>query len=386
MRMDREPHRQARCAAAPWAVVVAVLSVFAAGCGRPQLPGEKPPPGGKSGDDTAASGDMSWTNGMVWIPGGTFVMGYDGDIGKHPVTGEELFLRPGSHLLAENERPPHEVTVDGFWMDAHEVTNEEFARFVEATGYKTTAERPPNPKDFPGATPEQIAELLSVGPFSLVFNPPPGDISMDNQYIWWTPVPGADWRHPEGPGSSIKGREQHPVVHVSWYDAMEYAKWAGKRLPTEAEWEFAARGGLARKRFVWGDEGTPGGKWLANIWQGRFPNDNTLADGYRITAPVGTYAPNGYGLYDMAGNVWEWCADWYSHDYYARSPRMNPQGPTASEASDPYDPPGPPKKVQRGGSFLCSDMYCSGYRPSARAKNTPDTGMSNVGFRCVRSK
>jgi formylglycine-generating enzyme len=217
---------------------------------------------------------------------------------------------------------------------------------------------------------------------SIVFKPPPGEVPLDNHYIWWEYVAGANWRHPDGPSSSISGREKHPVVHVCWFDAVQYARWAGKRLPTEAEWEYASRGGLARKAYSWGDDKVPDQKWRANIWQGRFPNENSVEDGFRGTGPIGSFAPNGYGLFDMAGNVWEWCQDWYLPDYYAKSATRNPQGPDTS-----FDPnePGVPKRVQRGGSYLCSDLYCMGYRPSARMKASPDTGLSHSGFRCVRS-
>jgi formylglycine-generating enzyme required for sulfatase activity len=311
----------------------------------------------RSGLVTPSRAVVSETNDMVWIPSGTFWMGSD--------EGQT------------DERPVHEVTVDGFWIDKTEVTNEQFEKFVRATGYVTLAERKPDPKDFPGVP----LENLVAG--SVVFSPPPGEVPLDNHYAWWSYVRGANWRHPEGPDSTIQGREKHPVVHVSWDDAMAYAKWAGKRLPTEAEWEFAARGGLARQPYVWGKEQVPGGKWQANIWQGRFPNENTMADGFKGAAPVASFPPNGYGLYDMAGNVWEWCADWYLPDYYAHSPKENPPGPDTS-----FDPnePGVMKRVQRGGSYLCSDLYCIGYRPSARMKSTPDTGLSHTGFRCVRSK
>jgi formylglycine-generating enzyme required for sulfatase activity len=253
-------------------------------------------------------------------------------------------------------------------------------------------------------------------PGSIVFTPPQVAVSLENHFAWWRYVPGACWRHPEGPGSDLQGRENHPVVHVCWEDAAAYAKWAGKRLPTEAEWEFAARGGLERKAYGWGDELRPGGKWQTNIWQGQFPAENTLADGFRATAPVGSFPPNGYGLYDMAGNVWEWCADWYRPDYYAQSsgramlalgpgavglmgsplapgpilamsalttPDRNPQGPDSS--LDPLEP-GVPKRVQRGGSFLCSDLYCVRYRPGTRGKGAVDSGQSHAGFRCVRSQ
>lgn len=296
------------------------------------------------------------TNGMVWIPSGTFWMGAaDG---------------------RSDELPLHQVTVDGFWMDKTEVSNDQFSKFVDATGYVTIAERKPDPKDFPGADPAMLV------PGSVVFSPPSEEVSLNDPSQWWRYVPGANWRHPNGPDSDINGKEKYPVVHVAWDDAVAYAKWAGKRLPTEAEWEYAARGGLDRKPYVWGFEQTPDGKWPANIWQGHFPNQNTGDDGFTNLAPVGSFKPNGYGLYDMAGNVWEWCADWYRPDYYAKSPTNNPTGPT--DSFDP-DEPAAQKRVQRGGSFMCSDVYCSGYRPSARMKCTPDTGLSHTGFRCVMS-
>ena len=293
---------------------------------------------------------------MVLIPAGKFWMGSD--------TGPP------------DARPQHRVRLDGFWMDQHEVTNEQFARFVAATGYVTIAERPPAAKDFPGVPPEQLV----AG--SIVFTPPPGDVSLDQPLSWWRYVPGANWRHPEGPSSSIDGKARHPVVDVSWYDAVAYCKWAGKRLPTEAEWEYAARGGLDRKEYVWGDEQTPAGKHLANTWQGRFPRENTKEDGYIGTAPVDSFPPNGYRLYDMAGNAWEWCADWYRPDYYGQSPGVNPQGPDNS-----YDPdePGVPKRVERGGSYLCTDLYCGSFRPSSRMKTSPDSSLCHTGFRCVIS-
>jgi sulfatase modifying factor 1 len=299
----------------------------------------------------------SWTNGMVWIPGGTFQMG--GTKGQ------------------PDELPVHEVSVDGFWMDQTEVTNEQFDRFVRATRYVTVAEQQPDPKLFPDVPPEKLV------PGSIVFRPPPGEVSLENHSIWWEYLPGANWRHPEGPNSTIAGREKHPVVHVCWFDASKYAEWSGKRLPTEAEWEYASRGGASGRPYVWGDDKLPENKWQANIWQGRFPSENTAEDGFRGTAPVASFAPNGYGLYDMAGNVWEWCQDWYLPQYYAESPSQNPKGPDTS-----FDPnePGVAKRVQRGGSYLCSDVYCSGYRPSARMKASPDTGLSHTGFRCVRSQ
>ncbi|MEO6183512.1 MAG: formylglycine-generating enzyme family protein [Verrucomicrobiota bacterium] len=294
------------------------------------------------------------TNNMVWIPAGTFWM--------------------GSESGQEDEKPVHEVTVDGFWMDKTEVTNEEFEKFVRATRYVTVAERKPDAKDFPGVP----AENLVAG--SVVFTPPPGEVSLENHFAWWSYVAGASWRHPQGPGSDIKGLEKHPVVHICWDDAVAYARWAGKRLPTEAEWEYASRGGLDRQPFNWGEVKVPGGQWQANIWQGQFPNENKLEDGFRQTSTVRSYPSNRYGLFDMAGNVWEWCSDWYRPDYYEKTPGKNPAGP-----NDSFDPnePGTAKRVTRGGSYLCSELYCTGYRPSARMKTSPDTGLSHTGFRCV---
>jgi sulfatase modifying factor 1 len=302
--------------------------------------------------------------GMVWVPGGTYWMGCD-DCGMSD-TG-----------------PVHLVTVDGFWMDRTPVTNVQFAAFVKATGYVTIAERAPDPKDFPGAP----REALVAG--SAVFVAP-ASASLDNPMAWWRYVPGASWKHPDGPGSTIKGREDHPVVHVAWDDAAAYLKWAKKDLPTEAQYEFAARGGLDRQRYAWGNELRPAGATPANIWQGRFPVADTREDGFGGTSPVSAFAPNGFGLYDMGGNVWQWCADWYRPDAYARATNggaaidtaiTNPRGP-----SDSYDPdePGIPKRVQRGGSFLCSDQYCSRYLVGSRGKGAQDSGGSNVGFRGVR--
>jgi sulfatase modifying factor 1 len=293
---------------------------------------------------------------MVWVPGGTFWMGAD----DPSIT---------------DANPVHEVTVAGFWMDRTEVTNRQFAKFVKATAYMTVAERKPDPKDFPGAPPEKLV------PGSIVFTPPVGRVSLDDPLVWWRYIPGANWRHPEGPSSTIEGKDDHPVVQICWYDAVAYANWAGKRLPTEAEWEYAARGKLARTRYVWGDELRPRGKPQANIWEGHFPDQNSGDDGFLRTAPVGFFPPNSRGLFDMAGNVWEWCADWYRPAYEMNS-HENPNGPTSS-----YDPnePNVPKRVQRGGSFLCSDTYCTRYLPGARGMGAPDSAASHLGLRCVKS-
>jgi formylglycine-generating enzyme required for sulfatase activity len=293
---------------------------------------------------------------MVWIPAGTFWMGAD-------------------DASMQDAGPVHEVTVDGFWIDRTEVTNRQFAAFVKATGYVTVAERRPDPRDFPGVPPERLV------PGSLVFTPPVGEVSLENPLAWWRYVPGADWRHPEGLESTIEGKENHPVVQVCWEDVEAFARWAGKRLPTEAEWEYAARGGKVRTRFIWGDELRPEGLWRANTWQGHFPDRGAAEDGFSRTAPVGSFPANAFGLFDMAGNVWEWCADWYRPGYDIGQTR-NPKGPPSS-----YDPdePGVRKRVQRGGSFLCTEQYCTRYLPGARGKGAIDSAASHVGFRCVRS-
>ena len=306
--------------------------------------------------------------GMAWIPGGEFSMGAQDPPGMDDV-GMKATL---------DSRPVHRVYVDGFFMDKTDVTNAEFERFVKATGYVTIAEQKPRAEDFPGAPPENLV----AG--SVVFAPPDHPVSLDNFYQWWTYVPGANWRHPLGPKSTIVGKESYPVVHIAYADALAYAKWAGKRLPTEAEWEFAARGGLAGKPYVWGDEFRPNNKWMANTHEGHFPDKDTGGDGYVGIAPVGKFAPNGYGLFDMAGNVWQWTSDWYRPDYYqhlkAAGVARNPQGPDSS-----YDPsePGHAKKVHRGGSFLCTDQYCSRYMVGTRGKGEADTGTNHLGFRCV---
>jgi formylglycine-generating enzyme required for sulfatase activity len=277
--------------------------------------------------------------------------------------------------------------VDGFWIDATEVTNAQFRKFVDATGYVTTAEKKPSLAEImaqvPPGTPPPPDEVLVAG--SMVFTVPPGEVDLRDFRQWWDWVPGANWRQPEGPQSNLEGRENHPVVHVSWFDAAAYAKWAGKRLPTEAEWEYAARGGLVDKPYVWGDN--PPDNKSANIWQGEFPHKNTAADGFARTAPVKSFQPNGYGVYDMAGNVWEWCADYYDrglHQRFAAGPTpVNPLGPDKTiDPEHPYEV----RRVQKGGSFLCHESYCLRYRPSARHGGSPDTGMSHLGFRCVMSK
>jgi len=298
------------------------------------------------------------TSKMIWIPAGKFQMGSDDP--QFP-----------------DAQPIHEVKVNGFWMDEHEVTNAEFARFVKATGYVTIAEQPLNPEDFPNVPKENLV----IG--SAVFAAPENKISLDDPLQWWRYVADADWLHPTGPKSSIAGRPNDPVVQVCYEDAVAYSKWAGKRLPTEAEWEYAAQGGKANQKYYWGTELKPGGKWMANIFQGSFPEKNSMEDGFAMIAPVRSYPPNAYGLYDMEGNVWEWCSDYYRPDYYKTSPEENPRGP-----ADSYDPdePGAVKRVQRGGSFLCSDEYCIRYKPGSRGKGEVKSASNNLGFRCVKDR
>ena len=304
---------------------------------------------------------------MAWVPGGTFRMGSDD--------------------FYPEERPVHRVTVDGFWMDEHPVTNAEFRRFVRATGYQTVAERAPNPADYPGADPALLV------PGSLVFQRPRQRVSVSDYRVWWAYVPGACWRYPEGPGSTLHGRERHPVVHVAYEDAGAYAAWAGKALPTEAEWEFAARGGLDCAVFAWGDEFAPKGRLRANTWQGEFPWQNLMTDGYEGTSPVGSFPANGYGLYDMAGNVWAWTSDFYTPHHpedaapsccapgdMGRNPRVE-----AAEQSYATGQPGAhiPRKVIKGGSHLCAPNYCLRYRPAARQAETVETSTGHIGFRCI---
>ena len=313
------------------------------------------------------SGDSS-RFGMVYIPGGSYLMGGD------------------NNQAANDEYPKHSVKVDPFWMDATEVTNAQFAAFVKATGYVTTAEKAPDweemKKDLPPGTPKPHDSLLVAA--SLVFTPSQGPVDLNNYATWWRWEKGASWRQPGGAGSNLKGKEKYPVVHVSWNDAQAYCKWAGKRLPTEAEWEWAARGGLENNIYPWGNEPIGAGSAKTNSWEGDFPYRNTEKDGYLRAAPVGSFQANGYGLFDMAGNVWEWCSDWYNADYYkslANGITNNPKGPDKS-----FDPQEPyvQKRSLRGGSFLCNDNYCSGYRVSRRMKSSPDTGLEHTGFRCVK--
>ena len=308
--------------------------------------------------------------GMVWIPGGEFSMGSS-------VESDSLCSMPG---MSRDASPVHRVYVDGFWMDTTELTNEQFASFVNATGYVTIAERAPTAVEFPGAPPENLV----AG--STVFTPTAEPVALNNHYVWWRYQKGANWRHPEGPESNIKGKERYPVVQIAYDDAVAYAKWAGKRLPTEAEWEFAARGGLTGKLYPWGDDFHPNGKTLANTYQGQFPMKDTGDDGFAGLAPVASFAPNSYGLYDVAGNVWEWVSDWYRPDYYAQlaaagGVTRNPQGPESS-----FDPtePNEKKRVQRGGSFLCTDQYCSRYIVGTRGKGEISTGSNHLGVRLVK--
>jgi formylglycine-generating enzyme required for sulfatase activity len=301
---------------------------------------------------------------VVWIPGGTF--------------------RMGSEDFYPEERPVHEVGVDGFWMDRCTVTNDQFASFVSDTGYLTVAERPLDPKDYPGAPIDNLV------PGALLFHKTAGAVDLDNYANWWAWAPGTSWRHPLGPGSPLVGLERHPVVHVAYEDAEAYAHWAGKELPTEAEWEFAARGGLDGQKFTWGDEHFPGGRAMANSWQGEFPWQNLLLDGYEGTSPVGSFPPNGYGLSDMAGNVWEWTSDWFvprRADEVVKpccGPATNPRIASPDKSYDPAQPQFRiPRKVVKGGSHLCAPNYCLRYRPAARQPQMVDTGMSHIGFRCI---
>ena len=304
-----------------------------------------------------------WAGSMAWIPGATFTMGSD-------------------HHYPE-EAPAHRVSVEGFWIDRAPVTNRAFRKFVEATGYVTVAEVPPDPRDYPGALPH----MLYAG--SLVFRRPLERVQADHWQHWWTFMPDANWRQPYGPDSSIEGLDEHPVVHVAYRDVLAYANWAGKELPTEAEWEFAARGGRDGAEFAWGDKLSPGGKMMANFWQGAFPWENLAEDGYERTSPVGAFPANRYGLYDMIGNVWEWTTDWFNarHTADAGKPCCIPKNPRGGPEDLSYDPCQPesriPRKVLKGGSHLCALNYCRRYRPAARHAQPIDSSACHVGFRCV---
>jgi formylglycine-generating enzyme required for sulfatase activity len=306
--------------------------------------------------------------GMVWIPGGEFSMG-----GVNP-TG----MQEGGKETMNDARPVHRVYVDGFLMDETEVTNAQFAAFVQATGYITVAERKPTKAEFPDAPDENLV------PGAIVFTPV-STSDLNDHYRWWSYVAGASWRHPSGPSSNLDGKAQYPVVQVCWEDAAAYAKWAGKRLPTEAEWEFAARGGSAGDLYTWGNQFRPDGKWMANTYQGQFPTYDQGQDGFAGLAPGKQFPANAYGLYDMAGNVWEWCSDWYRSDYYQQGSGKgvirNPKGP--DDSMDPAEP-SERKKVQRGGSFLCTDQYCTRYMVGTRGKGEFRSASNHVGFRCVR--
>lgn len=334
------------------------------------LPNRYGVPVGHLADSLALNANQVSHKGMKWIASGTFVMGATDKEGR------------------TDEYPAHQVKLDGFWIDETEVTNAQFAAFVKATNYITTAERKPDweeiKKQLPEGTPKPADDVLV--PAALTFTPPNHPVPLNNAAQWWSWTPGASWKHPNGPKSSIKGRENYPVVQVSWDDAVAYAKWAGKRLPTEAEWEFAARGGFKGALYPWGNEAVEDGKPKSNTWQGNFPYKNTDWDKFNALAPVKSFSSNGYGLYDMAGNVWEWVSDWYTSDYYQtlnNKLTVNPQGPIRS-----YDPDEPtvPKRVTKGGSYMCNASYCKGYRVASKMKSSPDSGLQHTGFRCVSSK
>jgi formylglycine-generating enzyme len=342
----------------PAVTPVSVVAAAAAATFLPTVENTKQPPGNPP-------------DGMIWIPGGEFSMGAADPMGEdHNDVGMQA---------TDDSRPVHRTYVDGFWMDRTEVTNRQFAKFVKATGYMTVAERTPTAKEFPGAPPEN----RFAG--SVIFSPPDHSVPLNDHLRWWSYVKGANWRHPQGPNSSIAGKEDYPVVHVAYEDASAYAEWSGKTLPTEAEWEFAARGGLAGQVYPWGNDFEEDGRWMANTHQGHFPDRDNGNDGFAGIGPVAQFPANGYGLYDVAGNVWEWVSDWYRPDYYAilaskGGVARNPEGPPVS-----YDPsePGTKKRVQRGGSFLCTEQYCSRYMVGTRGKGEVSTGTNHVGFRTV---
>jgi formylglycine-generating enzyme required for sulfatase activity len=309
------------------------------------------------------SGEQRAQPGMAWVPGGAFTMG---DARFYP-----------------EEAPVHRVTVDGFWMDERPVTAGEFRRFVRETGYVTVAERPIDPAQYPDARPDLLV------PGSLVFRPTAGPVDLRDVTQWWEYVPGAYWKRPGGRGTTINGRDRHPVVHVAFEDAESYAAWAGKELPTEAEWEFAARGGLDGAVFAWGDEHFPGGTPMANSWQGEFPWQNLKLDGYDGTSPVASFPPNGYGLYDVCGNVWEWTTDFFTPQHHGETEKSccAPHNPRVSSpaASFAAGQPGAhiPRRVIKGGSHLCAPNYCLRYRPAARQGEAVDTSTTHIGFRCI---
>ncbi len=370
-----------------WSAIILGASVTAIAVWRPALwkSGEKSEVAGSSATSTApvpgafaptipnsSAPPGSPPPGMVWIPGGEFSMGAEDPTG-HAGGGPDPM---------RDARPIHRVYVDGFWMDATEVTNEEFARFVKATGHVTVAEQPPRAEDFPGAPPENLV----AG--SVVFAPPSHEVPLENHYQWWSYVKGANWRHPAGPESNIRTKQKYPVVHVAHTDAVAYCTWLGGRLPTEAEWEFAARGGATGNLYAWGNEFKPQGQWRANTHQGHFPLTDTGEDGHKGIAAVGQFPPNAYGLHDIGGNVWEWVSDWYRADYYAQlaargGVARNPQGP--AESWDPSEP-NEKKRVHRGGSFLCTEQYCTRYIVGTRGKGEVSTGTDHLGFRCVQDR
>jgi len=363
---DRQQHPHGVRAVRRGGIAVAIA---AAACGRDEAGAPPVPPA----EVVATRPPQPWPPGMVWIPGGEFAMG-----GVGPEAQAEEF-------------PVHRVRVDGFWMDETEVTNRQFRAFVDATGYVTTAERRPDweelRKQLPAHAPPPDESLLVPG--SMIFAPTRGPVPLDDWRRWWEWKPGASWRHPLGPQSALgEDHEGHPVVHVSWDDAVAWCRWAGKRLPTEAEWERAARGGEEGRRFIWGDDPPSDTNIQANLWQGGFPWENRPVDGHLLAAPAKSFPPNRFGLYDIIGNVWEWCSDWYRADEYQRRVEragaggvtVNPRGPDAS--LDP-DAPFTPKRVNRGGSFLCNEHFCASYRPSARMRTAPDTGQLHLGFRAV---